>query len=108
MGKRTRGPDWIELMETVMDRRLLHEASTGRNVFIWVSAQSAQSPDTDAATGGFGHLHGPETFKFTPQLFGAAVRELKSAFNGEPADLTSCHVPTQSVCVRFLQETAPT
>lgn len=41
LGKKTRGPDWIELMETVMDRHLLHYASMGCNVFIWVSAWRA-------------------------------------------------------------------
>lgn len=34
MGKKTRGPDWIELMETV---------SMGWNVLIWVSAWRAVS-----------------------------------------------------------------
>lgn len=32
MGKKTRGPGWIELMETVLDRRLLHYASVGCNL----------------------------------------------------------------------------
>lgn len=77
MGKKTRGPDWIELMETVMDRRLLHYASMGCDVFIWVSAwravssaaaqgAAAQSLDTEARMVGFGHLQMPETLKFTP------------------------------------------